>query len=132
MSNTDIIKGVYQAFAEGDIPGVLAAMHPNIEWNEAENFPYADGNPYKGPQAILDGVFMRLGSEWENFAAVPDHMFGPGDDIVLVLGRYSGTVRATGKSVDAQFAHVWWLIDGRITRFQQYTDTAQVRDAMSA
>jgi hypothetical protein len=37
-------------------------MDPSIEWNEAENFIYADRNPYVGPQAVLEGVFTRLGS----------------------------------------------------------------------
>jgi ketosteroid isomerase-like protein len=31
--------------------------------------------------------------------------------------------------LDAQFAHVWWLEGGKITRFQQYADSAQVLGA---
>jgi len=40
-------------------------MSPDIQWNEAENFVYADGNPYVGPDAVVNGVFARLGAEWE-------------------------------------------------------------------
>lgn len=124
QNNLDVIRGVYQAFAAGDIPAVLGAMDPGMEWNEAENFPYADGNPYRGPNAVLEGVFMRLGGEWDGFAATPETILDAGD-VVVALGRYTGTNKATGIALNAQFAHVWWLSGGKAVRFQQYTDTAQ-------
>ena len=63
--NVEIVQNLYAAFAKGDVPSVLQKFDPKIVWNEAENFPYADGNPYIGPQAVLEGVFTRLGAEWE-------------------------------------------------------------------
>ncbi len=119
-----LIREIYDALATGDIPGVLGRMAPDIEWNEAENFPYADGNPYVGPDAIVKGVFMRLGGEWDGFTVVPEHYLDAGDTVV-VLGRYKGRFKATGKPLDAQMAHVWRVKDGKATRFQQYTDTLQ-------
>ena len=38
-TNKQIIQGAYQAFAEGDVPKVLALMDDKIEWAEAEGFP---------------------------------------------------------------------------------------------
>jgi len=124
QANVDLVRSIYQAFAAGDVPGVLGRMAPDMVWNEAENFPYADGNPYRGHDAILAGVFARLGSEWEGFAAIPDEFLDAGDAVV-VLGRYRGTCKATGRSLDAQLAHVWRVADGKATAFQQYTDTLQ-------
>ena len=122
--NVDLVRAIYDAFAAGDVPGVVARMSPDMVWNEAENFPYADGNPYCGPDAILGGVFARLGSEWEGFAAVPEEFLDAGETVV-VLGRYRGTFKATGLAMDAQLAHVWRVADGKAVRFQQYTDTLQ-------
>ena len=48
--NVALIKGLYDGFTAGDVPGVLGRMSPSIVWNEAENFPYADKNPYIGPK----------------------------------------------------------------------------------
>lgn len=124
QSNVDLIRAIYGAFAAGDVPGVISRMAPGIVWNEAENFPYADGNPYRGAEAILGGVFARLGSEWDDFAAVPEEFLDAGD-AVLVLGRYRGTYKATGRSFDAQMAHLWRVEDGKAVSFQQYTDTLQ-------
>jgi ketosteroid isomerase-like protein len=122
--NVDLVRSIYAAFEAGDVPGVVARMAPDMVWNEAEGFPYADGNPYRGPQAILAGVFARLGSEWDGFAAAPGEYLDAGDTVV-VLGRYRGTCKATGRALDAQMAHVWRLDGGRATSFQQYTDTLQ-------
>ena len=129
MSNVQVVRSLYEAFARGDAPTAFALMDPGIVWNEAENFPYADRNPYVGPMAIGEGVFMRLATEWDGFQAVPEELLDAGDTVVA-LGRYKATHRATGTAINAQFAHVWRVNNGKITRFQQYTDTAQATRAV--
>lgn len=124
QQNVDVIRKLYDAFARGDVPSVLAGMDPGIVWNEAENFPYADRNPYTGPQAVLEGVFMRIGADWETFQVANEVLLDAGDTVVA-LGRYLAKHRASGKELNAQHAHIWWLKDGKVTRFQQYADTAQ-------
>jgi ketosteroid isomerase-like protein len=128
MSNVDVIRGFYAALARGDAPAALAVMAPDIVWNEAESFLYADRNPYVGPQAIVEGVFARIGADFEGFAATPEEILDAGDTIVA-LGRYTGMFKATGKPINAQLVHVWRLKSGKITGFQQYTDTLQVARA---
>ena len=127
MSNLNSVQGVYDAFAKGDIPAVLGFLSSDINWTEAEGFPY--GGTYIGPDAVLEGVFMRLGTEWEGFAAVPDELIDGGETVVA-LGQYSGKYKATGKSFRANFAHVWQLRDGKAVRFVQYVDTLLVQRAM--
>jgi hypothetical protein len=129
QESVEVIRGIYEAFDRGDMPQVLGQMEQGIEWSEAENFIYADRNPYVGPQAILEGVFMRLGTEWENFRVTPEEWLDAGHRVV-VLGTYSGAHRATGKTVRAQFAHIWGVREGRVVRFQQYTDTKQFAEAI--
>ena len=120
MSNGEIIQGLYDDFAKGNVPGVLGAMDANISWTEAEGFMY--GGTYVGPNAILGGVFMKLGAEWEGFSAVP-HQIVDGGDTVVGLGTYSGKYLKTGKTVSVPFAHAWTLEGGKIVKFVQYTDT---------
>ena len=125
--NLNTIQGAYAAFAKGDVPGVLGVMDAEIAWTEAEGFPY--GGTYNGPNAVLEGVFMRLGKEWDGYAAVPAQFIDGGDTIVS-LGTYSGTYKATGKSFRADFAHVWTFRNGKVVRFVQYTDTLLVSRAL--
>jgi len=127
MNNVELIKNLYQAFAQGDIPAVLQSFDENIEWTEAEGFPY--GGTYRGGEAILQNVFMKLATEWTNFEAVPDELLDAGEKIVA-LGNYSGSFKATGKSMTAPFAHVWSIQNGKIVSFVQYTDTLKVSEAL--
>ena len=127
--NVAIIKGLYDAFGVGDVPGVLGRMSPDIVWNEAENFPYADHNPYVGPEAVASGVFARCIGEWNGFAVAMEDLIDGGDRVVA-LGRYSGAAKTTGKSMNPQAVHVWTLQDGKVIAFQQYIDTLDVAQAM--
>lgn len=131
-SNTDHIQNLYDAFGEGNIEAVLGGMDSTIVWNEAENFVYAGGNPYIGPQAVLAGVFAPVGNDFEYFNAVPKTIEELGEDGVLACGRYTGKLKSNGAVLDAQFAHVWRLKDGKIVSFQQYTDTKQAADVFAA
>lgn len=128
-NNRDIVDGIYNAFSAGDIPTVLAGMDPEIVWNEAEGNAYADGNPYVGPDAVLKGVFERVGAEWDNFKLNNIQLHEMSNDKVLATLRYTGKYKKTGKSIDAQVAHLWTLKDGKVMAFQQYVDTKQLADA---
>jgi len=128
-ANTDRIQSMYDAFAAGDVESVVAGMDPEIEWLQAESFPYADGNPYRGPQAVVVGVFSRLAEEWDGWSLAIENLLDAGDNVVA-LGRYGGTNKASGTAIDAQFVHVWWLRGGKVVRFQQYCDTRQITAAM--
>ncbi|MEO6153511.1 MAG: nuclear transport factor 2 family protein [Croceibacterium sp.] len=124
-ANTAIVQGIYQAIGAGNIPAALDAMSPDIVWNEADDFIYADRNPYVGPHAVVEGVFARLGGEWEGFSAHVEELLDAGEAVVA-LGRYSGTFKATGTAQDTQFVHVWRIKDGRAAGFQQYANTLHV------
>jgi uncharacterized protein len=128
--NAKTVESMYAAFGRGDIPAVIGILDPGIVWHEAENFVYADHSPYVGVEAVLTGLFARLGGEWDGFSAVP-HEIVDGGETVVALGRYGGIYKATGVKVDAQFVHVFKFKDGKVAGFQQYTDTAQFQDAVA-
>lgn len=89
------------------------------------------GEAWVGPDAVLNQLFLKLGSEWDGFSVHPRSFHDAGGS-VIVEGRYSGTCKATGNSLDAQVCHVWDIKEGTLTRFQQYVDTAKLREVMGA
>jgi ketosteroid isomerase-like protein len=99
-------------------------MAPEIQWHQAQGNPLADRNPYVGAQAVGEGVFGRLLAAIDGFTVAPDRFIDGGNDVV-VLGRYSGTMKHSGATLDAPFCHVFRLEGGQIVSFQQFTDTAQ-------
>lgn len=126
------MKELYGAFDRGDVPTVLAAMDANIEWYEAEGNPWHLGRPFVGPQQVVDGVFQRIGAEFDGFEISPTRFLGDGDTVIM-QGRYrANSHKATGKPLDAEVVHVWDLNDGKIVRFHQYVDTRQMADVMGA
>ena len=131
--NIQTINTLYNGFSMGDMPTVLGLMDSKIEWNEAESNSLADGNPYIGPDAILEGVFARLGANHEYFGLQDVKIHGMNDHKVLATLRYDAKVKATGKTYNAQVAHFWTFNDeGKIIAFQQYADTKKITDAEKA
>jgi uncharacterized protein len=125
MSNVQTVRAAYAAIANNDPSLLFGAMAPDIEWNQAQGNPLADRNPYIGGQAIGEGVFGRLFAAIDGFTVTPDRFVDGGEDDVVVLGRYSGTMKHSGAALDAAFCHVYRFEGDRIVSFQQYTDSAQ-------
>ena len=127
--NVSLVRGAYEAFARGDVAAARDLMDEQVEWFEAEGSPWWRGRPQVGPQAVVDEVFARIPAEYDGFTIHVERFVGAGTT-VLVQARYRGRAKATGRDVDAQVAHVWDLRDGKIVRFQQYVDTAQLQSAL--
>jgi len=72
MAARATVQTIYDGFAVGDMDMVTSVMADDIVWNEAQGHPYADLNPYIGPDAILSGLFSRIGEEWDYFTAEPE------------------------------------------------------------
>ncbi len=127
--NLSTIDKIYNDFSKGDIPSVIAVLDANVVWNEAEGNAWADGNPYKGPDAVLNGVFARIGSEYDYFETADIQLHEMSNNQVLATMRYKGKLKKNKAVIDAQAAHYWTLKDGKVIGFQQYVDTKQLHDA---
>ena len=130
-NNLTVIQDLYDNFAKGDVPAVIAVLDANVVWNEAEGNAWADGNPYKGPDAVLNGVFARVGSEYDYFKTADIKLHEMSNNQVLATMRYIAKLKKNGAIIDAQAAHFWTLKDGKIIGFQQYVDTKKLNDAIS-
>ena len=124
-----VVKRFYRLYAIKDIASTMALFDPQAEMHPAENFIYATGKPYVGPEAIRSSIFARVDADWDGFTATPDEILGAGE-VVIVRGRYRGTFKATGTPIDAEFVHVFRFKEGKIAMWQSYTDTAQFKEAV--
>ena len=130
MSHVDFVKGVYAAFGAGDVPRVLGAMHPQIEWTQTAGYKLG-GGVHRSPQAVLENVFAKIGVEFESFSIDVERLIDAGK-MVVMQGHYVGKGKATGKSVRAAVAHVFEISDGKIVRFDQYVDSATINPIIGA
>ena len=127
-TNLEIIRRTYEGSSEENGRNLLVSLSPDVEWTEAEGFPYA--GTYVGVDALMKGVFQRLATEWIGYRA-DAHTYLADGKRVAAFGVYSGTYKATGRSMTAPFAHLSQLEDLKIIRMRQYVDTVLVSRAMT-
>lgn len=130
MSNVEVIRGIYGAFGRGDIESVLAALHPEIEWVEAEIEDLLYGGTHRGREAVAKDVLAVMPQTWEKVELQPEEWID-GGDAVVVLGRFNARGRG-GEEGSWRFAHVWRLRDGKGARVEPFVDTLAEWRALSA
>ena len=124
-TNKEIIRDAYASFAKGDIPAALSAFADDILWVEPDGYPI--GGTYVGPQAVVEGVFMRLAEIGDEFAVVPEQFVADGDTVVA-LGHLAWKHKTTGAPALVKTAHVWTFEGGKAASFLQHIDTVRVRE----
>ena len=123
----DVVRRQYLASAHGDLEALRATLADDVEWTEMAGFPL--GGTYRTPHGVTAAVMERLGEEWDDFIVHDDTYVVDGENVV-VLARYTATNKATGKDINVRVAHHFIVRGGRIVRFEQFVDTAKVREAM--
>ena len=127
--SVEVVRGVYEAFGKGDVPGVLGAMTADIEWYEADGMPY--GGVYHGGEEVAQNVFGPILEDLPDFAVTPEEFIASGNT-VAVVARYTGTGKASGKALNLPVVHVWDVRDGKAARFRQFVDTAKFLEVVPA
>jgi hypothetical protein len=129
MQPVSTVRSFYDAIAAGDPGKVLSLLHADLSWTEAEGFPYFDGT-WTRPSDVVEKLLVPLSRDWDGFAATPEEFITDGK-VVVAFGTYSGTAKVSGKAMSVPFAHRWECRDGKLQRFNMYTDTLLVSRALS-
>lgn len=114
--NVDALREGYEALNRGDLSGVRALLHPEIEWQEGPAAP--EGGIHHGRDSFE--AFLRKWLEsFDSFRIEPEEILEH-EDRLIALVRQSGTGRASGVEVEVRIAHVWTVKDGQAVRWQSY------------
>ncbi|MDS1114778.1 enoyl-CoA hydratase-related protein [Gordonia westfalica] len=124
-----IMRSLYAALAEGDSSRVGELLDPAFVGRVTPGMPLGLGGEYVGAESMQRDFWWRLGSAFRVHAE-PDAFHPLDNDRVQVHGRYRGTARATGRTVDAQFIHTVTFAGERISRLDQLTDSAAWQAAL--
>lgn len=128
MDALTVIRRHYDAAAKGDVAGMFADFASDGEFIESA-LP-APGT-YVGADAVLTKLFPALGTVYENFRFVLEHLVAAGET-AIALGWYEAIVRASGKAVRIRVCHAWTVKNGQIKRFEQIADTLTVSKALGS
>jgi 2-(1,2-epoxy-1,2-dihydrophenyl)acetyl-CoA isomerase len=124
----DLARALYAALAAGDRDQLDALLHPEFTGRTAEGMPFSIGGQHDGPAAMRRNGWGAIARHFEA-RAEPDRFLDLVDGRLLVTGRYRGRGRQGGATLDAAFAHLIAVDQGRIRSLEQYTDTARWREA---
>jgi uncharacterized protein len=130
QENTRLVQQFYQSQKAGDMESLLNSLARDVQWelSEMENVPFA--GKWQGREGV--GQFFGKLSEVQDVVEFePEEYIAQGNKVV-VLGRFTMRIKATGRNVSSPWAHVWTVENGQITRFYEYVDTAVVSSAHTA
>jgi ketosteroid isomerase-like protein len=124
------VKAFYDAADRGDLSAATQVLDPDVEWREP-NVPalWFRGIHY-GAEAVRREVLEPVVAKLADFSMTMKKYFEVGSH-VIVIGRYQGRVKTTGKKLDAPAAHIWTLWNGKVVRFEAYHDGAKWLEAFA-
>jgi len=122
--NVDTVKAMYECFGRGDVPGILARLSPDVEWeHDWGGAPLRWYQPRRGHDGVLQFFATLADFEFLRFEPVA---FLEGGDLVAVPIQLELRVKATGKVIRDLEAHLWTFgADGRVARMRHFVDTQQ-------
>jgi ketosteroid isomerase-like protein len=125
QSNSEVMRGGYEALARGDFDAIVQLLDPEIEMHDRPEAP--DASTYRGAagaRTALDATF----DYFDDVSMEPEEFYERDDTVVVVI-TLRGRGRVSGVPVEERLAHLWTLRDGRPYAMQAYTDPA---DALRA
>jgi ketosteroid isomerase-like protein len=122
-TNTDVIRGTYEAFARRHMDVVLARFAPDIEVvTPSGSTGGAGSTTYKGHDEV-DGYFAMLDERFGYDFTIDAEEYVESGSRVVVFGRH--TMRSPSLAlVTIPFVHSWTLSGGKVTRLEEFYDTA--------
>ena len=128
QENVDQVRSAYDDFNSGNIEGVIARLHAEVEWTEPGGGNSPSGT-FKGPDSVANEVFARLPENFDEFTCTVEEASDEGDTVV-VTARFKGKNKS-GAELDTQAEHDWEVRDGKLARFKNKVDQAAWAKAWS-
>jgi ketosteroid isomerase-like protein len=127
-THRDVVRATYDAVGRGDIAAVLDLLADDVEWT----LQGPSAIPIAGTRHGKEGVaeFFTLVGQTLDFQQFEPRAFVTEGDTVVVLGYERSVIRATGKTFDQEWAHVYTLRDGVIATFRAFEDTGSLLVAL--
>jgi len=128
MKDGEILRAAYESLNDGDVEGALAVLDVDAEWCEHSDLPEA--GLYRGRDSIRVFLLSFLES-WDEFHQETEDLLD-GDGCVLILLRSRVRGKGSGINVEARYAHLWTMRDGRGVRVDAYSDRDEALRALEA
>jgi uncharacterized protein len=128
QENVEVVLGIYEAFAVGDLAAILDAADPDIRCYDRPDRPGA--SVYKGHDGLLE--FRESDRDvFENFRYEPSDFIDAGDQVVVRI-RQAGRGKASSVPVEEVIANVWTLRAGKCVEVRVYSTEHEALEAVAS
>jgi ketosteroid isomerase-like protein len=128
QANVRVVQEAYAAFNRGDVPAILSSLSETVEWIAPGVEPVA--GTYRGRDGAAQ--FFQKVKETVEFSAFEPREYVAQGDRVIALGNYKARAHTTGKSYDCDWVMSFTFRGGKVTKFQEFTDTAAIAEALTS
>jgi ketosteroid isomerase-like protein len=123
-TNLQTVRDSYEAFHRRDLPGVLAALAPDVEWVHPDGMrPFGLGGTKKGHDEVI-AFIKHVPTYITEMKLHPEEFIESGNRIVVFGSRK--VTATTGRSATLKFVHSWTFVNGQAVLFEDYFDTAEM------
>jgi ketosteroid isomerase-like protein len=120
----ELVEHVYAALAAGDRERLLELLTADFDAEFAVGMPLVDTSAgIRSAEEMIQRAWWPLGRAFR-VRVEPSEWIPCRGGRLLVLGRYAGAARATGRELEANLMHLWTARDGRLSHLWHLTDTA--------
>ena len=116
------VQQMYEAFGQGNIPGILEHLTADIEWHEPPGGAEPWGGTHRGKDAIAS--FFKSMNETADVEAFEPREFISHGNKVIVLGYYRFKIKPVGPAYETDWVMIWEFKGDKVKRFQVYKDSA--------
>ena len=129
---SDLVEQLYAALARGDRDKLLDLLAPDFAAEFAAGMPVVDTDrSIRTAEAMIEHAWWALGRV-VRMRIEPSAWVPCAGGRLLVVGRYQGSVRSTGREFEANLVHLWTAREGRLSHLWHLTDTAKWTQAIAS
>jgi ketosteroid isomerase-like protein len=123
--NVDLVRSVYRAVNDDDLPAFLALLHPEVEFTTSGIYP--DFSPsYHGHEGAVE-YWKAARGLWDAFSIRIGQVEAVGDQVLAAVHQ-----RVEGRDgivVEHDWGHLFSFADGLIRRARGYTSWDEAKEA---
>jgi ketosteroid isomerase-like protein len=125
---TDVVRGIYAAWARGDLPGPEDLLDERIEYVNPAGA--VEPGTRSGLSEFTRAVEKTFES-WETWRACPQRMAVSGDR-VAVLVHYRARGRESGVEIEGRESALWTIRAGRAVRYEWFHEPGEAFEALES
>jgi ketosteroid isomerase-like protein len=118
--SVEVVRQIYDAFLEGDIPRMLGFLSEDCQWDHRGPYDVPIGRLFVGREEVAE-FFKVLDETQETLEFEAREFFGSGNRVV-VLGHHRFRVVETGKEWASDYAMTWTVENGLVTHWRTIHD----------